>query len=320
VTTATADLQHTFRAMATDVHLHVVDPTAAARAALQRAEDVVAAVASTCTRFDPSSALMRVNAAPRQWHRVPAELYAALREAYDAYRLTGGAFDPRVLETLTSWGYDRSLPFRSGAVAVAAGPAAPPRPPGRRTWRPRFDERQHAVRLGPVPVDLGGIGKGLAVRWAARELAGAGRAGLVEAGGDLYAAGSGPEGAGWNVAVEDPRGGDEPLAVLTLSDLACATSSVRLRHWRVDGQDVHHLIDPRTGRPARSGLLSVTVVAADPALAEVWSKALFLAGRGRVRQVADEQGLAAMLVGSDGSVGLSRAMRPYVSWQVSRDR
>jgi thiamine biosynthesis lipoprotein len=306
--------------MATDVTLRVVAPGPDAEAALAGAQGVVERVAASCTRFDPDSPLMRANADPRRWHQVPAELFEALLEAAAAHEATDGLFDPRVLEQLTAWGYDRSLPFRSGAVAVSSGRsggARARRTVGRRRWRPRFDTGRHAVRIGPVPVDLGGIGKGLAVRWAAQQLAGSGRASLVEAGGDLYAAGNGPDGDGWLVGVEDPRGGPEPVAVLRLVDLACATSSVRLRHWTVDGRPVHHLVDPRTDRPADSGLLAVTVVGDDPATAEVWTKALFLAGRGRVRQLADERGIAALLVDTDGVVGVSRAMRPYVVWRAA---
>ena len=314
------DLRRTFRSMATDVTLRVVHPAPDAADALVRAQEVVERVAATCTRFDPASPLMRANADPRRWHEVPPELFEALLEAAAAYEATDGLFDPRVLESLTAWGYDRSLPFSAGEVAVSSAERAGDRrrrEPGRRRWRPRFDAGRRAVRLGPQQVDLGGIGKGLAVRWAAQQLAGSGRAALVEAGGDLHAAGPGPDGDGWLVGVEDPRGGAEPVAVLRLEDRACATSSIRLRHWTVDGRAVHHLVDPRTGRPADSGLLAVTVVAPDPALAEVWTKALFLAGRGRLRQLADERGLAALLVDTDGVVGVSRAMRPYVAWRAA---
>jgi thiamine biosynthesis lipoprotein len=312
------DLSRTFRSMATDVTLRVVGAGSTGEATLDRAQQVVRRVATTCTRFDPSSPLMRANAAPRRWHEVPVELYDALREAVEAYRDTGGLFDPRVLDILVSWGYDRTLPFGDGEVAVA-GPVGRIAPaPGHKQWRPRFDETRHAVRLGRVAVDLGGIGKGLAVRWAAQVLAGAGSATLVEAGGDLQAGGPGPDGDGWLVGVEDPRGGAEPVAVLRLADQGCATSSVRLRSWSVDGRPVHHLVDPRTGGPADGGLLSVTVVGADVARAEVWSKALFLAGRAQVRRLADERGIAALLVDTDGVVGLSRAMRPHVTWQGAR--
>ena len=93
---------------------------------------------------------------------------------------------------------------------------------------------------------------------------------------------------------------------------------MRLRRWTVGGRPVHHLVDPRTGEPADSGLLSVTVVGPDVARAEVWSKALFLAGRGNVRRLADDRGLAALLVDTDGVVGVSRAMRPFLTWQADR--
>jgi thiamine biosynthesis lipoprotein len=300
--------------MATDVTLRVLDPVPGSAAALDRAVEIVELVAATCTRFDAGSPLMRVNADPRHRHRVPPVLFQALLEAAAAYEATDGLFDPRVLETLRAWGYDRSLPFERGVALPATDRV--PTAPGSRRWRPRFDAERRTVRLGGAPVDLGGIGKGLAVRWAAAALADAGRAVLVDAGGDLHAAGEGPEGTGWLVAVEDPRDGTDPVAVLRLVDRACATSSVRRRHWTVDGQAVHHLVDPRSGRPGGEGLLSVTVVGTDPATCEVWSKALFLGGRGHVRQVADERGLAALLVDADGVVGLSRAMRPYVVWQA----
>jgi thiamine biosynthesis lipoprotein len=112
-------------------------------------------------------------------------------------------------------------------------------------------------------------------------------------------------------------GGPDPVAVLQLMDRAVATSSIRIRSWRVDGEDVHHIIDPRTGRSAQSFLRSVTVVHDDPAYAEVWSKSLFIAGRSEIRKMADDKGLAALWVDVDGRVTTSRAMRPYVAWQVS---
>jgi thiamine biosynthesis lipoprotein len=318
---AQAELRRTFRSMATDVTLCVVAPGAGAEAALDQAEGVFTDVAASCTRFDPQSPLMRANAQPRHWHAMPPRLFAALDEAHEAHVATGGAFDPRVLRRLQEWGYDRTLSFRSGDVSVAGGAAAGTgagRRTTRRSWKPRFDREAGAVRLGRDPVDLGGIGKGLAVRWAAEALSAAGTAFLVEAGGDLYAAGTGPEKAGWRVGIEDPRDGPEPVAVLRLEDLGCATSSIRVRHWRVGGREVHHIIDPRTGEPADSGLLSVTVVGPDTARAEVWSKSLFLAGRGRVRQLADELDIAALLVDDDGVVGVSRAMRTHLIWQADR--
>ena len=315
-----SDLRVVFRSMASDIALWVVDPGVGAQEAAAAAQAVIERVASTCTRFDPTSDLMRANAAGTTWTVVSRECFDALGAAYAAHLDTDGLFDPRVLRALSAYGYDTSLPFESRRVSLPAASAARGRRRGlgRRTWRPRFDADGLAVRIGREPVDLGGIGKGLAVRWAADLLGDAGRAVLVEAGGDLMALGAGPDGDGWMVAVESPLGDADPAAVLRVTDRAVATSSTRVRSWTVAGADVHHLIDPRTGRSADTDLASVTVVGDDPALSEVWSKALFVTGRGGIRAAADDRGLAALWVDRSGRVGTSRAMRPYVEWQVPR--
>ena len=308
-----------FRSMASEIAFWVISPKADARNRLVRAQQVVERVATSCTRFDPTSALMAANAAGRSWHVVPQECFDALTVARDAHVVTGGLFDPRVLRALTAYGYDRSLPFESRRLRLSAGAtgAAPCRFRRGRSWRPAFDPERSAVRIGREPVDLGGIGKGLAVRWAAAHLRGAGEAALIEAGGDLMALGGGPDGTGWMVAVESPNGGSDPVAVLRLRDRACATSSIRVRSWTVGDTEVHHIIDPRTGRSADAGLRSVTVVGLDPAMAEVWSKSLFVTGRAGIREAADSRDLAALWVDSDGQVATSRAMQPFVAWKVN---
>lgn len=311
------DVVRIFRAMASENSVRVVAPRPGAGAAVDAAVDIFRRVEGACSRFDPTSALMRANATPQDWHEVPPLLHAALREALRAHEETAGLFDPRVLRVLTQWGYDRSLAFEDGPVSVegqSAGAMVGATLGTDGPWRPQF--AGSSVRIGPEPVDLGGIAKGLAVRWAREQLQDAGGAVLIDAGGDLYAAGTGPEGTGWQIGVEDPRGGAEPLAVLSLTDLGCATSSVRLRHWRVGEQDVHHLIDPRTGAPGGSGLLAVSVVHPDPAWAEVWSKALFLAGEQAVASSAEHQQLAALWVDAAGGVGVSSAMTAYLVWQA----
>jgi thiamine biosynthesis lipoprotein len=132
------------------------------------------------------------------------------------------------------------------------------------------------------------------------------------------ALGAGPDGDGWLVAVEDPLGSGEPSAVLCVQDRAVATSSTRVRSWTVDGSVVHHLIDPRTSRPAAADLASVTVVGEDPALSEVWSKALFVTGRTGIRAASESRGLAVLWIDRAGRVGTSRTMRPHLEWLAPR--
>ncbi len=301
--------------MATDITVRAVLGPDDAPERLRPTLAVFSEVEASCTRFVPTSPLMRANATPDRWHGVPPLCFAALVEADRAYQRTSGRFDPRVLGDLVRLGYTRSLPFAEGELSLEGQ-----RPQRRRAlgpWRPRFRGGSGEVRLGVHPVDLGGIGKGLAVRWASQTLRALTGDHLIEAGGDCYCSGHSPDGGPWVVAVEDPRGGSAPVAVLCLTDRACTTSSLRLRRWRVGGRPVHHLVDPRTGSPGGVGLLAVTVVGSDPAVAEVWSKVVFLAGVRGAPGLASRKGLAALWVSADGALGISPAMRRYVRWQAS---
>ena len=305
------ELSRRFTAMACDVTVRVIEPAPNAEAAMERVEQAFRRIESSCTRFDPQSDLMRANAAGNEWTVVDDECLAAVMLAHDAHVRTGGLFDPRVLKTLVGLGYDRSLDFVAGDVrtegALSDGST--------QAWSPAFDEATRSLRIGDVPVDLGGIGKGYAVRRGIDLLAGAGRGALVEAGGDLATYGIGPSRAGgdariWRASVEDPRGGSEPIAVIDVTDAAAATSSVRLRRWKASGTDVHHLIDPATGKPSTSELLAVTVVGSDPAWAEVWTKVGFLQGAQTIGTFMERAGLAALWIDATGRMHWSSAMQP----------
>lgn len=304
------------RAMASDITIHgrSSGSTRAGGATIDDALGVFSAVDAACTRFVANSPLMQLNAQPDRWHTVPTILYRAILEAHDAYWRTSGRFDPRVHRDLVNLGYGHSLPFADQKV-VTADSSSRRRP--LRKWKPRFRGGScPQVHLGGLPIDLGGIGKGLAVRWAAERLYGRLDGFLVDAGGDCMCSGPGPDGDGWRVGVEDPRGGEGPLAVLELRDVACATSSIRLRRWKSGGREVHHLIDPRTGLPGGQGLLAVTVVAGDPAEAEVMSKTLFLSGRSGIGAAVRRQNVAALWVDVNGTTSESPSFAERVIWRA----
>ena len=258
------------------------------------------------SRFRADSEITALNRASLEGTSllVSRRLAVAVHAADRAHRLTGGRFDPRVIGLLDHWGY-RGSPL--GLVGGAGGVGSAERIVVR-------TDRAHA-RL-PHPIDLGGIGKGLALRWARDRLErlAIGRY-LLDAGGDLVAHGPSPDDGPWVVGIEDPRGDDGPRAVLTVKAGAVATSSIRRHHW-VDGEgrERHHLVDPGTGEPAEGGLRSVTVAATDPAWAEVWSKALFVAGRAAIASLARGRGLAAWWVAHDGSLEMTPAGRARTVW------
>jgi FAD:protein FMN transferase len=302
------------RAMATDIAIAAVgDDIARLRSAVDRGLAVFRDVESECSRFDPRSALMKANARAAEWTAVPPRCFEALAAAAGSYRRTCGRFDPRVHDDLCRLGYERSLAFEAGDVvlhtpSVRARPELP-------EWNPRFRPRLGHVHLGGYRVDLGGIGKGLAVRWAAEVLRECTDDFVVEAGGDCYAAGHSPDGGPWRIGVEDPLNPTQPIAVLAVSDRAVATSSVRIRRWTARGAEVHHLIDPRTGLPGGAGLRAVTVVGGDAADAEVDAKALFLEGQLAIANAVRSEQTAACWVATDGSRAFSTALEPYIEWQ-----
>jgi thiamine biosynthesis lipoprotein len=304
------------RAMASPLRLTPGGATAPDPRTAARAWDAVVAVFDSAetamSRFRDTSELTAMNrtAGSGAAVRPSPMLRRALVAADRAHRLTGGRFDPRVLSDLDRLGYrGAALDLdRDDRAARAKGDSA-----DRIVTRPLRD------RLAlEWPVDLGGIGKGLALRWAADA---AERCGLndflLEAGGDLVARGVDPDGGPWPLGIEDPTGSVEHLAVIGVGDRAVATSSVGVHTWTVDGRSVHHLIDPQTGEPAETGLAAVTVAGADPAWAEVWSKVLFIGGHRAIAAEARARGLAAWWIADDAGLEMTPAARSLTAWVAS---
>jgi thiamine biosynthesis lipoprotein len=261
-----------FRAMGTDVHLLTVggDPAGRDLAAARR---LVEDLERRWSRFRPDSELSQLNAAAGHPFTVEEDTFALLAAAVDAWYLTGGLFDPTVLPALVAAGYDRSF---ETLIHTAVAPAGPVPGCGGIVLIPGAN----LVRLPEaVTVDLGGIAKGHSADRAALALLEMGAAGaMANLGGDVRVAGTPPEGDCWLVAVDDPRHPGRDLAVARLAAGAVATSSRLQRRWRQGGQARHHLIDPRTGRPAAGDVDASVIVAAEAAWAEVLAKAVVVAG------------------------------------------
>jgi thiamine biosynthesis lipoprotein len=278
--------RHVFRALGTECELLLdVDPGPDAVLALATAEGEIRRLERLLSRFRPDSELSRLNEAGEL--EAGDDLLAVVRLALEARERTGGRFDPTVHDALVAAGYDRSFDDLQ-----AGGACSPPVPAGGAV---RVQGRRIELEPG-VRLDLGGIGKGYAVDRAVVRLAGVGPC-LVNAGGDLAVAGV-PPGGVWPVGLETPAG----EITLGVAEGALATSGRDRRRWRAGGEERHHLIDPATGRPAESDLVTVTVAARTAVEAEVAAKALFLAGERDAAAEADVLGFPALLVTADGRV------------------
>lgn len=234
------------------------------------------------SRFRPESALSRLNAAAgRGPQPVEPLVFDLIARAVETSRQTGGLFNPLVLPALIAAGYDRT--FREVKTrqkwATPTGIAAP-----------AVDLIQLAPASGAialprgVQVDLGGIAKGAFVDAAFTAVAGRWPGGVINAGGDLRLWGIPPDGEWWRVGIEDPVTLDRDLALAEIRDPrqggAIATSGRNRRRWRTDRGPAHHLIDPRTGEPARGEIETATVFAADAITADIAAKTLFLSAAG----------------------------------------
>jgi thiamine biosynthesis lipoprotein len=245
------------------------------------------------SRFRPDSELSHVNRGAGRPVPVSPLLFHAVDAALRGAAATGGAFDPTLGRQMAANGYDRPFGFPRGVTVLGMPPAGPGG-----GWREvRLDPilRTVTVPVG-VALDLGGIAKGMAVDAAAALLEDEGvESALVSAGGDMRVAGT--DGADWQVGLTETP---EPHQV-TLSRGALATSSSTRRTWIRDGIRHHHLLDPRTGAPADSGLRSVSVAAATCEQAEVAAKAAFVLGPGGGRRFLDALGLPGLLTPTAGA-------------------
>jgi thiamine biosynthesis lipoprotein len=176
------------------------------------------------------------------------------------------------------------------------------------------DEERLMVTLPEnVSLDFGGIGKGRCADLVLERLLAAGAGGAcVDLGGDVRVGGSGPEGDGWVIAIDDPFHPGEDLALIALSSGAVTTSSRLRRQWSTVDGPAHHLLDPTTGHPARRGLAAVSVVAADAAWGEVHAKAALIAGPFDGVFLLVQAGLSGLLVQDDGTVLTAGSIDDYL--------
>jgi len=270
-------ISETFPAMGTSVQAWSDSETG-----LRRTRAWFAEVEASATRFSAWSELSRLNDDPTNPTVVSPLLARILGAAWMVRDLTDGLVDPAVGDDVIRWGYDRTFDDL-GRAAVPTAPAS------RGVWDidARLVRRTEGTRL-----DLGGVAKG----WAADAAVEAGYASVVSAGGDIRSAHPDTE-----VRILGPD--EDVVAVVGLGRRALATSSTARRTWETTDGRAHHLIDPRTGDPARSPVVSASAVTATAALAEGAAKAILIHGVDGLAWADAQPWIdGAVVVWEDGSV------------------
>lgn len=270
------------------------------RGSLAEAESIVRSlmdeVDRAVSRFRDDSEIAKIQRRPGVMVPVNRLTVDLVQRAIEAARETDGAVDPTVGPQLVALGYDDDI------ARVQAAPRGTATGLGRLTsWRDvRVDPelRRVGVPTGTV-LDLGSTAKAWTADEAARRVSQrVGTATLVEIGGDLSAAGRPAQ--PWQIDVSELRGG--PASRVGLSSGGIATSSTAARRWdSADGTPVHHVVDPRTGRPISGPWRTVSVWATSAAAANVASTGALVHG-GDAIDFLEGAGHAARLVGLDGRV------------------
>ena len=202
---------------------------------------------------------------------VSEETAALLRRALEIAAETNGAYDPTVYPLMRAWG------FTDGNYRVPADAELDALLQTTGWTEVSVDGTTASLPEG-FALDLGGIGKGYAAGRCKEILKAHGvTSALLSLGGNVSALGSKPDGTAWTVAIEDPDGGDY-LGTVQIADQCVVTSGGYQRYFEQDGVRYWHILDPETGKPARSGMKSVTIVSADDTLADALSTALFVMG------------------------------------------
>jgi FAD:protein FMN transferase len=296
------EVTRSFRTMNTIVELVVcvpedqkpeVEPT------LNSVHDLFSDVERKLSRFRADSELSRLNHAAGKWFKASPLLFEVVTTALRSADLTGGIFDPTILPYLVSAGYDRSFEILKTSHNISSTDHKSPK----HTWREIVPDPQDLSLFIPsgCSIDLGGIAKSWTVDRARKHLEQFQNY-AINAGGDIIVKGTQTDGRSWSIGIGDPLNLKPNLLVIHLSNDAVCTSTTTERRWRVNGRWQHHLIDPRTGAPSDSGVISATVIARSAVLAEIISKAALILGpQEGIRLIESCNDTNGMLIVDDGS-------------------
>ena len=287
-------------ALGTTATLCVTDAAALGRARTVLTRELVE-VDETCSRFRTDSELARLNRAAGRRVEVSERLLEAIEVALRAAAASDGLVDPTIGRCLRVAGYDRTF----AAVRLRDGRSFQPRFAMALGWRQvELDTKRATVRV-PVgcEIDLGATAKALAADRIARATAScAGGGVLVALGGDVAVAGDPPAG-GWSIRLADDHTGplDGPGPAVSIVSGGLASSSTMIRRWRAGRTELHHIIDPRTGRPASGPWRTVAVAARSCVDANVASTASIVLGEAAAEWLVRNR-MPGRLVRASGSV------------------
>lgn len=227
-----------------------------------------------------------------------------MEKALELCRRTNGALDLSIYPIVRAWG------FTTGNYQVPDEETIQVLLPLVDYTKIQYDDATGAVVLpAEMEIDLGSAAKGYAGQLAAQMLRERGvKSALLNLGGNVQTVGRKPDGSPWQIGIKDPRG-EDAMMVLSVEDQAVVTSGGYERYFEQSGQTYWHIMDPFTGHPADSGLLSVTIVGDEGVVCDGLSTALFVMGLEKAADLWAQSGdFEAAFVLSSGEVCITEGL------------
>jgi FAD:protein FMN transferase len=276
--------------------------------ALQKAVERITEIENRMSAFVPDSDLSLLrNRAGNGWQRVHFDTFHLIRKGLEFGALSGGAFDITVRPLVELWGINRKQDFVPDESEIEKALALV----NYREVHMEPDLSSICLERSGQALDLGGIAKGYAADEVKRILLeNRIRSALINLGGNVVAVGDRADGSPWRIGIQNPLAPTgEILGSLSVSDQTVVTSGCNERFFLRNGIRYHHLLDPRTGRPAQNSLLSVTVVSPSSLNADALTTALFILGQKSSEKLLKEVGAQAVFCTNDQKVTVTKGMK-----------
>ena len=263
--------------------------------ALEAAEALSMELDTELSATDPESTLYALNEA--EGGTVEDSIAELLEIALPLCKSTGGTFDISLLRLSQAWGFsggEERVPEASEIAALLKSAG----------WEKIVYENNTVTIPEGAGLDFGAIAKGYTSQKISDLLASYGvESAMLSLGGNVQVLGRKPDGTLWNIGIADPSDDTRVAGSVSVENAVVITSGPYKRYFEQDGIRYHHILDPETGSPAESGLLSVTIISENGALADALSTALFVMGEEKALDYWREHGgFEAVLITEDGRV------------------
>jgi len=270
---------------------------------IDQSESLIASLESLVSVTDANSELYAINQTGSG--TLTGKASSLMEQALEICRRTDGALDLSIYPIVRAWG------FTTGSYQV-------PDEAEIQALLPLVDYRkiQYDAAAGDVTlpegmkIDLGSVAKGYAGQLVAQMLREHGvQSALLNLGGNVQTVGAKPDGSPWQIGIKDPQG-EDAMMVLSVEDQAVVTSGGYERYFEQDGQTYWHIMDPSTGHPADSGLISLTIVGDEGVVCDGLSTALFVMGLEKAADLWAQSGdFEAVFVTASGEVYITEGLR-----------